>query len=1482
MNRILRRLVQVVAVLGTVVVGLVAVALIVSQTPWFRDWLRGYVVRQANQVLEGELSIGRVGGNLLYGLELTDVAVDFERQRVIEIPEVTVQYNFIDFIARGIVIERLEVSGPSILLHRTAEGWNLGRLVREEEREEEREGPARPISLGAVVIVDGRLRIVDEIGMDAVEVPARVEPVNARFSFEYEPVHYTIELDHLSLSTHDPAFVLQELAGHISVRDDALHVSDLSMRTAESALHVEGIVEQYSTAPVLRLGATGDRLSLPEFGRLLPALREYELRPAFRVDANGPLEALRLGLDVDAQEAGRIQGQVTADVTAPTYGVRGDLELADLNLAPLLADPEQQSDITGRARVDLRFPAADPLQNLRGTYQFAGPHAAFGGFEAANVEASGRFDGPQMTLDARAEAYDGTATATGTITLPGEERLLAYDLRGRTADLDLRNLPPQLELPRFQTDLNLAYHVVGRGDVIRGDVRLDRSRLEGATIAPATTAEFAVEPQRIAYGAAGHITNLDVQRIGRILQIEALADEMFRSDVSGQFSVRGSGTDLPRLTLEAEGVLTDSSILHAHLPQMAFTARIDHGTLHVTSRGEFVGIDPAVVTDRDEMRGQLSGSVDAAITLRDMGEDFDLEQFGFDGRLVLAGSSVAGFQIERGEVDATFDGGVAQVRELDLAGLDLTVTAAGTLALDRVSASDLEYRVIVTDLAAVGEFVEQPLGGSASIEGRVEGNAAALRTSGQLSGSSLRFDGHSALTLDSQYDVTLLDLDFAQAHVQADTHATFMEVAGQEINELTARTTYAAQELEFEASIAQEAREVEAGGRLVLHTDHQEIHLPRLRVATAGAGWRMAPEGDPRIDYGAEVLEIRDIRLVSGAQEIRADGTLGLAPETTGALEVVLSNVEMAYLEELLLLDRGLGGRLDAAATVRGSTADLQVEARATIDQGTVEEFRFQRLAADLAYDGRTIEVDARLDQAPQAWFTAQGVIPMTMFEPDPEAPGVHIPPTPEDRVDLRIQSSPIDLAIVQGFTDQLTDVTGMVQLDVHVTGSGRDPHFEGVLDIRGGAFGLEATGVQYTGLDTRIDFQPDRAVIQEFSIRDQRRQTLTVAGELATHARQIGEVDVGIHTDRFTALSNPFGEVEVGAALRITGELLRPRIVGDVHVFSGRIEVDQVLEAVATEPYAIEDVDPVLRRAAGPAGAPGMLAPDAPPPPEVRPAVDPVEPVGPDEPQPALFDALALDMRLTIPNNLVLRGTDLRVGGVPVGLGNMNITVGGDLRILKDAGEAMRLMGTVRTVRGFYDFQGRRFTILRDGVIRFEGLEEIDPALDIRAQRLIAGVEAEIRLAGTVSQPELSLSSSPPLDDADILSLIVFNQPLNQLGEGERISLAQRAGALATGFVVGPLAESIGQALNVDLFEIQAAADGARVVVGEQVGDRLFVRFSQQFGAQDVSEFILEYQLADFLRLQTSIAEGGGRAVGGLTRRVERGGVDLIFFFSY
>ena len=224
-------------------------------------------------------------------------------------------------------------------------------------------------------------------------------------------------------------------------------------------------------------------------------------------------------------------------------------------------------------------------------------------------------------------------------------------------------------------------------------------------------------------------------------------------------------------------------------------------------------------------------------------------------------------------------------------------------------------------------------------------------------------------------------------------------------------------------------------------------------------------------------------------------------------------------------------------------------------------------------------------------------------------------------------------------------------------------------------------------------------------------------------------------------------------------------------------------------------------------------------------------------------------------------------------------------MQVRKPRGARPQLIGEVNTIRGNYSFQGRRFEIMRDGRIRFGGTDEIDPLVDLRARRVISGVETFVRVTGSMRQPELTFTSQPPLDQADILSLIVFNVPINELGEGQQISLAERAGALAGGYLVSGLTESLASALELDELEFQTQGEqgfGPSLSIGEQVGEKLFVRIRQGFGAAEATEFILEYQVAEYLRLQGSAAETSSGTQRVTFRRVERGGLDLIFFFSY
>jgi hypothetical protein len=64
-------------------------------------------------------------------------------------------------------------------------------------------------------------------------------------------------------------------------------------------------------------------------------------------------------------------------------------------------------------------------------------------------------------------------------------------------------------------------------------------------------------------------------------------------------------------------------------------------------------------------------------------------------------------------------------------------------------------------------------------------------------------------------------------------------------------------------------------------------------------------------------------------------------------------------------------------------------------------------------------------------------------------------------------------------------------------------------------------------------------------------------------------------------------------------------------------------------------------------------------------------------------------------------------------------------------------------------------------------------------------------------------------------------------------------------------------------------------------VGSNLYLKVQQGIGEHSSTNFILEYELTQWLRLQTNFLQGSSTQ-NSLFRRAQGSGGDLIFFFSY
>ena len=212
----------------------------------------------------------------------------------------------------------------------------------------------------------------------------------------------------------------------------------------------------------------------------------------------------------------------------------------------------------------------------------------------------------------------------------------------------------------------------------------------------------------------------------------------------------------------------------------------------------------------------------------------------------------------------------------------------------------------------------------------------------------------------------------------------------------------------------------------------------------------------------------------------------------------------------------------------------------------------------------------------------------------------------------------------------------------------------------------------------------------------------------------------------------------------------------------------------------------------------------------------------------------LHLDLRVALQDNLVVRTTitRFRAGGT--------LTVAGTT-------SAPVVFGTVETREGQIVFRRQTFT-LTSASARFIDPRRIDPVLDVRGTAQIRGYDVTLHVSGRSEDLEIRFSSSPPLPEEDVLSLVAFGATREQIG---------RSGP---GVVVGEIAGLLVQDLfgvqssraGVDVFELDTDPEiGTRTLrVGKQLTPRTLVVYSQDLDNADARRLRLEYQVFGPLRV--------------------------------
>jgi autotransporter translocation and assembly factor TamB len=199
------------------------------------------------------------------------------------------------------------------------------------------------------------------------------------------------------------------------------------------------------------------------------------------------------------------------------------------------------------------------------------------------------------------------------------------------------------------------------------------------------------------------------------------------------------------------------------------------------------------------------------------------------------------------------------------------------------------------------------------------------------------------------------------------------------------------------------------------------------------------------------------------------------------------------------------------------------------------------------------------------------------------------------------------------------------------------------------------------------------------------------------------------------------------------------------------------------------------------------------------------------------------------------------------------------------------RLEGAIRILGGRVPVAGRVFRIER-GIVRFGGDDPANPALDVDAvyeSSDTSGTRIHVHVGGTAKDVKLSLTSSPPKPESELLAILAFGEPSPSSGVGGTPPTGGTAAATSAAAGVGSaiLTSGVNQLLSQSIIPIRTSVStGASTLASASVEltERVRVQYIRLFGAtlygqtQDVNQFALDWRFRPRWLLRTVVGDRG------------------------
>jgi len=1144
--------------LAYIAAGIIALASLVagvSQTQFFRDRLRAFALAQLDSLLDADVRLGEIRGNLITGFTMDSVFIAVQGEPLITAERLVLRYDLLQIPSKRVTVSNLILVRPQIALLCGHDGvWNFERMVRPTPEDTTSRPFDWPIKVERFEIQEGTFRLVDSAALaepdhettDAYYVEyhhVALRNVNLVVtSCLVTPTEKRARIAALTFDSDRPPVQLKKFSGDFKLTGKEATVKNLVVQTSQSYITMNATMKDVDLLGGIELESLKDK----------------------------PVELSLRAQDLDLNELKRfihqldfLDGKVKAEIVAE--GQFGRLDIKQIDLLTRSSELHFAGMLS-----NLHHPEALYL-NVKcreSVINYADVLALMPSFDLPDFTAIGPaglsfdFDGEPLrfttSLSLRTDA--GSVSTSGTTLTIGGKSSLQYDGEFTLQGVNLARVVAESGL---ESSLNGTLRINGRGTSLgnldaRAELTLDSSHI-GEQPVGRTSVQLTANNGRLAGvarlalgtmhseleaeldDAAGAAPRFSIAgRISSLNLAEILKDPSLNSDLTLYLQAEGTGLEWEKLNCSA--LFDFSSSRYREY-------RIDSGAVHLR------------IDQRDPMQ--------SSITVNSSLADFSIKgQFDLDYMVGLIRYEINSLRLAVGQRLKAIDSSLATTldeRELAALGKRLAAQKKSLNADYELRVKDLEPLSILT-----GNRTFDAVG---VIEGSLRGDYSALAGEARLElkeffygnadSGMLVQDGLATLRFSDLHPVNPLTL--LTLRIRAD--AGKMHINRTKLDTLKFGIFY---DKEYAGFVVQADYDRDyhfrTNGQVGITDDGVQVTLSKLSLGYQDFLWQADDGGVIAVNQRG--MRVQSFVLRRDSQTVTLSGAL-LATDSIEAT-VQCRSLDLVNLKYILRKEeqgvdaRMFEGRADFDLRARGTLVSPEYDATLSAYNVLFRGFPFGEIHGTLAYrDERLVtafSIDNRADKSSGVPdLSIRGTLPIRLGL---KGVGERLPDTPMDFV---IKTEGLQMSLLDPLVPTFNELTGTLKADVTIGGSPKKPIFAGSMSIENCSFLFEPNNMYYK-LDGR--FQPDGerikvldAVIRNVDAdnRPGRVGLIHVTGDFSLrelvpsdfNADITGQLLVVNRNTRTSSLA-VYGELPVevsGKGLRFTGNIERSLLKGDVLV---------------------------------------------------------------------------------------------------------------------------------------------------------------------------------------------------------------------------------------------------------------------------------------------------------------------------------------------